>query len=105
MPPKSGHLYVIAAPSGAGKTSLVRALLQNRPDLCFSISYTTRKPRATEQHGRDYFFVDQEKFKAMVAAGEFLEYAQVFDNFYGTARAQVEAILEQGSDVILEIDW
>lgn len=105
MSQTSGHLYVIAAPSGAGKTSLVRALLQNRPDLRFSISYTTRKPRATEQPGRDYFFVDQDDFKAMVAAGKFLEYAQVFDNFYGTARAQVEEILQQGSNVILEIDW
>lgn len=99
------HLYVIAAPSGAGKTSLVRALLASRPELRFSISYTTRKQRATERHGRDYFFVDQETFKRMAANGEFLEHAQVFDNFYGTARVQVQALLDQGSDVILEIDW
>lgn len=99
------HLYVIAAPSGAGKTSLVRALLASRPELRFSISYTTRKQRATEQHGRDYFFVDQATFKRMAAKGEFLEHAQVFDNFYGTARAQVQALLDRGNDVILEIDW
>ncbi|HEU4653059.1 MAG TPA: guanylate kinase [Steroidobacteraceae bacterium] len=100
-----GHLFVIAAPSGAGKTSLVRALIKRMPELRFSISYTTRKQRATEQHGRDYFFVDPERFKHMIAAGEFLEYAQVFDNHYGTSRAQVEQHLIQGENVLLEIDW
>lgn len=102
---QAGHLYVIAAPSGAGKTSLVRALLASRPDLRFSVSYTTRPQRATERPGHDYFFVDHNTFKQMAAAGEFLEYAQVFDNFYGTARAQVQALLDEGHDVILEIDW
>lgn len=103
--PQASHLYVIAAPSGAGKTSLVRALLEKHPELRFSISYTTRKQREKEQHGRDYFFVDRAEFERMVAAGEFLEHAQVFDNYYGTSRKQVEALLAQGYNVILEIDW
>jgi guanylate kinase len=100
-----GNLYVIAAPSGAGKTSLVRAVLEKHPELCFSISYTTRKQRPTEQDGRDYFFVDHATFERMVDAGEFLEHAKVFDNYYGTSQKQVEAQLEQGRHVILEIDW
>jgi guanylate kinase len=100
-----GHLFVIAAPSGAGKTSLVRALMQRMPELRFSISYTTRKQRATEQDGRDYFFVDKAEFERMISAGEFLEHAQVFDNHYGTARAQVEQHLFKGENVLLEIDW
>jgi len=100
-----GHLYVIAAPSGAGKTSLVRALLAQESSLRFSISYTTRKQRSAEQHGRDYFFVDKVTFEAMVAKGEFLEHAQVFDNYYGTSKTQVNELLSQGANVILEIDW
>ena len=100
-----GHLFVIAAPSGAGKTSLVRALMQREPGLKFSISYTTRPKRPTEEHGRDYFFVTREEFDRMVEAGEFLEHATVFDNSYGTARAQVEQSLAAGQDLILEIDW
>src|SRR5262245_34535179 len=102
---KLGKLFVIAAPSGAGKTSLVRALLQREPHLRFSISYTTRKPRPTEVHGRDYFFVDHEGFEAMVAAADFLEHAKVFDNYYGTSKSQVQGILNNGANVILEIDW
>lgn len=109
MPTASGSanntLYVIAAPSGAGKTSLVKALLAQEPNARFSISYTTRKQRPTEVDGRDYHFVTHAQFEAMVAAGEFLEHAQVFDNYYGTARAQVEQLLAQGVNVILEIDW
>lgn len=101
----TGHLFVIAAPSGAGKTSLVKALLAQEPSAQFSISYTTRKQRPTEVDGRDYHFVTHEQFAKMVAAGEFLEHAQVFDNFYGTARAQVEQLLARGANVILEIDW
>jgi guanylate kinase len=100
-----GKLFVIAAPSGAGKTSLVRALMERRPALRFSISYTTRKQRPTERDGHDYFFVAKDEFKRMVDAQEFLEHAQVFDNFYGTSRAQVVQLLEQGQDVLLEIDW
>jgi guanylate kinase len=105
MSGKRGKLFVIAAPSGAGKTSLVRALMQRRPALRFSISYTTRKQRPTERDEHDYFFVDKEKFERMVAAGEFLEHARVFDNYYGTSRQQVVQLLEEGQDVLLEIDW
>jgi guanylate kinase len=100
-----GKLFVIAAPSGAGKTSLVRALMQRRPTLRFSISYTTRAQRPTERNEHDYFFVDKEKFEQMRNAGEFLEHARVFDNYYGTSRSQVERILDASQDVLLEIDW
>jgi guanylate kinase len=103
--PRRGRLFVIAAPSGAGKTSLVRALMERERSLRFSISYTTRPQRPTEQHGRDYYFVDRATFDSMAGRGEFLEHAQVFDNRYGTARAPVEAALASGQDLILEIDW
>ena len=96
---------MIAAPSGAGKTSLVRALMEREKALRFSVSYTTRPQRPTETAGRDYFFVSRDEFEAMVTRGEFLEHARVFDNQYGTARAQVEALLRSGQDLILEIDW
>ncbi|HEY0684407.1 MAG TPA: guanylate kinase [Steroidobacter sp.] len=100
-----GKLFVIAAPSGAGKTTLVRALMTRVASLRFSISYTTRKPRPNEQHGRDYFFVDHAEFERMAAAGEFLEHARVFDNYYGTSKPQVEGMLRSGDNVLLEIDW
>lgn len=100
-----GRLFVIAAPSGAGKTSLVRALMEQEPDLQFSISFTTRKPRPSEGDGRDYFFVGQDTFFRMRDAGEFLEHAQVFDNYYATGRATVETALAAGQDLLLEIDW
>ena len=103
--PSRGKLLVIAAPSGAGKTTLVRALMQRRPALRFSISYTTRQQRPNERDRHDYFFVKKEDFERMVEAGEFLEHARVFDNYYGTSRAQVEQLLDQGQDVLLEIDW
>jgi guanylate kinase len=103
--PARGRLFVIAAPSGAGKTSLVRALMEREPGLRFSVSFTTRRQRPNEVHGRDYSFVSREEFDRMVAAGEFLEHATVFDNSYGTARRQVEDSLEAGQDLILEIDW
>ena len=96
---------MIAAPSGAGKTSLVRALMERERGLRFSISYPTRPQSPTEQHGRDYFFVSREEFERMVANGEFLEHARVFDNHYGTARRPVEEALSSGQDLILEIDW
>ena len=96
---------MIAAPSGAGKTSLVKAVLDRDPGLRVSISHTTRKQRATEIPGRDYNFVAVDEFLRLRDAGEFLEHAQVFDNFYGTGRAQVEALRNAGHDVILEIDW
>ena len=100
-----GRLVVLAAPSGAGKTTLVRALLERVPNLRFSISYTTRRPRPKERDGVDYFFVDRERFDAMVRRGEFLEHAQVFDHWYGTSRAHVEELLAAGASVLLEIDW
>lgn len=104
-PLKPGRLFVIAAPSGAGKTSLVKALLASDPSLRLSISHTTRKRRPTEAEGREYHFVSVPEFEQRVARGEFLEHARVFDNHYGTARAFVEEQLRAGSNVILEIDW
>jgi guanylate kinase len=102
---KHGRLFVIAAPSGAGKTSLVKALLASEPRLRLSVSHTTRKRRPTEEDGREYHFVPVPQFERLAARGEFLEHARVFDNFYGTARGFVEEQLRQGHDVILEIDW
>jgi len=99
------RLFVIAAPSGAGKTTLVKALVKRNPELRFSVSYTTRKPRETEVHGRDYFFVSELEFLRLRDSGEMLESATVFDNRYGTSRSQVERLLAEGHHVILEIDW
>ena len=100
-----GQLFVISAPSGAGKTSLVRALLEARPNLTVSVSHTTRSPRAQEVEGRDYHFVKPAQFHELVGQGAFLEHASVFDNFYGTGRGQIEQKLKAGQDVLLEIDW
>lgn len=100
-----GQLFVISAPSGAGKTSLVRALLEARPNLTVSVSHTTRSPRAQEVEGRDYHFVKPARFHELVGQGAFLEHANVFDNFYGTGRGQIEEKLKAGQDVLLEIDW
>ena len=100
-----GTLYVISAPSGAGKTSLVKALLEKTAGIGVSVSHTTRAMRDGEQDGFDYHFVDKAKFEKMVEESAFLEHAQVFDNFYGTAIANIEATLKKGDDVILEIDW
>jgi guanylate kinase len=107
QPPSArrGKLFVIAAPSGAGKTSLVKALLERMPELHVSISHTTRNKRPTEQAGREYYFVSVSEFEGLVDRGEFLEHARVFDNYYGTARQPVEAELAKGQDVVLEIDW
>ncbi len=98
-------LFVISAPSGAGKTSLVRALLARRPSLVVSVSHTTRAPRAQEVEGRDYYFVSRERFEELVRSGAFLEHAPVFDNYYGTGAQQVRERLAEGRDVVLEIDW
>jgi guanylate kinase len=100
-----GRLYVITAPSGAGKTSLVKALMQREPRLRFSVSFTTRKPRANEIDGRDYHFVTHAVFEGMAARGEFLEHAQVYDNAYGTSLQSVEQAMRSGELVLLEIDW
>jgi guanylate kinase len=104
-PARRGHLFVVAAPSGAGKTSLVNALLQRRPNLRASISHTTRPPRSHEQHGREYYFVMPAEFERLVGANAFLEHANVFDYRYGTGREPLERLLAAGHDVILEIDW
>jgi guanylate kinase len=107
-PPSSlrrGKLFVIAAPSGAGKTSLVKALLERLPELHVSVSNTTRRRRPTEEHGREYYFVSVPEFEELVKLGEFLEHARVFDNYYGTGRRPVEAQLGKGDNVVLEIDW
>jgi len=101
----NAKLFVIAAPSGAGKTTLVKALVARNPGLRFSISYTTRQQRRTEVDGVDYFFVDLDEFERFKAKGELLEFAQVFDNYYATSRSQVEKHLNEGRNVILEIDW
>ena len=100
-----GRLYVVSAPSGAGKTSLVKALMEREPRIRFSVSYTTRTPRPNEIPGRDYHFVTVDRFTEMVARGEFLEHAQVFDNCYGTGVRAVEESLANGEQLLLEIDW
>lgn len=99
------RLFVIAAPSGAGKTTLVHAVVSKHPELRFSISYTTRPQRRNEAHGVDYKFVDKETFESLRDQGEMLESATVFDNLYGTSREQVEKHLADGHSVVLEIDW
>jgi guanylate kinase len=100
-----GQLWVVAAPSGAGKTSLVRALLERDASLRFSISYTTRARRSSEVDGRDYFFVTEARFLEMVREHAFLEHARVFDHWYGTGRDHVAGLLVAGHSVVLEIDW
>lgn len=100
-----GKLFVISAPSGAGKTSLVRALLASRPNLVVSVSHTTRPPRPNEVDGLDYFFVSPERFAELLEANAFLEHARVFENCYGTGAAQLRERLDAGFDILLEIDW
>jgi len=100
-----GTLYTVSAPSGAGKTSLVRALVESTKGVCVSVSHTTRDQRAGEVDGVDYHFVDSEVFSSMVAQGDFLEYAQVFKHSYGTSGAWVQETRANGQDVVLEIDW
>jgi guanylate kinase len=101
----TGSLFIVAAPSGAGKTSLVKALVERNANISLSVSHTTRAPRDGEQNGVDYHFVDQSQFAQMREQNAFLESATVFDNSYGTSSEQVISQLEQGIDVILEIDW
>ena len=100
-----GKLFVIAAPSGTGKSTLVGALLRGEPRLAVSISHTTRAPRGQERDGREYHFISLEDFQARVAQGEFLEHAHVHGNWYGTSRTGVQGLLDAGKDVVLEIDW
>ena len=101
----SGTLFIVAAPSGGGKTSLVKQLITDLDQIAVSVSHTTRKARPGEMEGVDYFFVDQEKFMAMVNESSFVEHAQVFNHYYGTSVAQIKDRLSQGIDVVLDIDW
>ena len=101
----AGHLYIVAAPSGTGKTTLVRLLLENDPGIRLSISYTTRAPRSGEEDGREYHFVDVPDFLAKIGTGDFLEWAEVHGNYYGTSKTWIEAEMAAGRDVLLEIDW
>lgn len=100
-----GTLFVVAAPSGAGKSTLVNALLEREPGIALSVSHTTRLPRPGESEGRHYHFVTRGSFEPMIAAGEFIEHAEVHGNLYGTSRSRVEKLLAGGRDVLLEIDW
>jgi guanylate kinase len=100
-----GVLYVVAAPSGAGKTSLVKALLQEDPAVRLSVSYTTRAPRPGEVDGKDYHFVKVDEFRQLAARGEFLESAEVYGNYYGTSQAWIAGEIAAGRDILLEIDW
>ncbi len=101
----TGNLYVIAAPSGTGKTTLVKALVDSMPKMTVSISHTTRPKRSNEMHGVNYYFIDKDEFDRMITHQDFLEYAIIFDHFYGTSKSWVQQTLTQGLDVILEIDW
>jgi guanylate kinase len=101
----SGLIFIVAAPSGAGKSSLVNALLAVDPNVKLSVSYTTRAPRPGEQDGREYHFTDQVTFKAMAAKGDFLESAEVHGNFYGTSQTWLDRTRSDGQDIVLEIDW
>ena len=100
-----GNLFVVAAPSGAGKSSLVKALLELDSHLAVSVSHTTRAPRGQERHGREYWFISPDEFRAMAAQGDFFEWAEVHGNLYGTSRSAVEQRLAAGEDVVLEIDF
>lgn len=102
---KTGSLFIISAPSGAGKTSLIKQLITKLDNLIVSTSHTTRAPREGEENGKDYFFIDEDKFKSMINNNEFLEYAKVFDHYYGTSKQSIETDLKAGTDIILEIDW
>ena len=101
----NGILFVVSAPSGAGKTSLVKALLKADPAIKLSVSYTTRAPRPGEVNGRDYHFVNRERFQTMLGEGEFLEHAEVYGNYYGTSKGSIGHDLAFGRDILLEIDW
>ena len=103
-PTVRGSIIVISAPSGAGKSTLIKRLMAASPSLCFSISYTTRAPRATEEDGQDYYFVSRMVFERMIARGEFVEWADVYGHYYGTAQKQLQAAQEAGLDILLDID-
>lgn len=100
-----GRLFIISAPSGAGKTTLAKRLIASQPNMVLSVSHTTRPERNGEQHGVDYWFVSRDEFLSMIEKGDFLEYAEVFGNLYGTSKAAIARQLAQGQDVLLDIDW
>lgn len=102
---QEGVLYILSAPSGAGKSSLAKALCESVARLGVSVSHTTRAPRPGETHGQHYYFIDRPEFARMVGRGEFLEHARVFDHYYGTSRVAVDTVLKDGKDVLLDIDW
>jgi guanylate kinase len=102
---RRGLMFVLSSPSGAGKSTLAKRLIAANPDLTLSVSATTRAPRPGEQHGREYHFMDRAGFEAMLGAGDLLEHALVFDNYYGTPRAPVEKALAGGGDVLFDVDW
>lgn len=102
---RRGLMYVLSSPSGAGKTTITRALLKNNPDVMISISATTRPRRSGEVHGQDYYFVEPDEFRSMVENGEMLEHAKVFENYYGTPAEPVQTALSNGKDVLFDIDW
>ncbi len=102
---RAGRLFILSAPSGAGKTSLARALIASRDDTVLSVSHTTREPRPGERDGVDYHFIGHDAFRAMIGRGEFFEHAEVFGNYYGTSMAAVESFLARGLNVVLDIDW
>ena len=99
-----GSIFVISAPSGTGKSTLIKQLMADFPNLCFSISYTTREPRATEKHGQDYYFVSRTVFERMVRRDEFVEWAEVYGHLYGTASKPLQTAMEKGQDILLDID-
>ncbi len=102
---KKGTMFILSSPSGAGKTTLTKKIASNNPNFVISISHTTRKPRPNEVDGKDYYFVDKEKFRSLVKKNEFFEYANIFDNSYGTLKKPVLELLAKGKDVLFDIDW
>lgn len=102
---RAGHVFIVAAPSGGGKTSLVKQVVDSMDDMTVSVSHTTRDKRAGEEEGKHYFFVDESRFQDMVKQDAFIEHACVFDHWYGTSKAQIQEKLDAGLDVILDIDW
>ena len=102
---KSGMMFILSSPSGAGKTTLTKKLSENNPNFSISVSYTTRKPRPNEINGKDYFFINENKFNELIKANSFFEHAKIFDNFYGTSKDQVLNFSKQGKDVLFDIDW
>ena len=102
---KNGMMFVLSSPSGVGKTTLTKKISQNNKNFIISISHTTRKPRANEVNGKDYFFINEKEFNKLIKASSFFEYAKIFDNYYGTTKKQVLDIVNKGKDVLFDIDW